>query len=131
MDGITYQYPWLKYVIRELLSLIYEKSMMTGTIGESQRSSSTQKESRQIKKNYRLISLLPICGKIFEKLIFDATYEHLTDNQLLTPNQAGFRQGDSTINQLLYITHRIYAAFEEFPSRENCDVFLDLSKAFD
>ena len=90
-----------------------------------------KKESRQIKKNYRPISLLPICGKIFEKVIFDAIYEHLTDNQLLTPNQSGFRPGDSTINQLLYITHRIYAAFEEFPSRETRAVFLDISKAFD
>ena len=90
-----------------------------------------KKESRQIKKNYRPISLLRICGKIFEKVIFDAIYEHLTDNQLLTPNQSGFRPGDSTVNQLLYITHRIYAAFEEFPSRETRAVFLDISKAFD
>ena len=75
--------------------------------------------------------LLPICGKIFEKVIFDAIYEHLTDNQLLTHNQSGFCPGDSTINQLLYITHRIYAAFEEFPSHETCAVFLDISKAFD
>ena len=34
-----------------------------------------KKESRQIETNYRPISLLPICGKIFEKLIFDTTYE--------------------------------------------------------
>ena len=83
-----------------------------------------KKESRQIKKNYRPISLLPIGGKIFEKLIFDAIYEHVTDNQLLTPNQSGFRLGDSTINQLLYIT-------QEFPSRETHSVFLYISKAFD
>ena len=82
-------------------------------------------------KNYRPISLLPICGKIFEKVIFDAIYEHLTDNQLLTPNQSGFRPSDSAINQFLYITRRIYAAFEEFPSRETRAVFLGISKAFD
>ena len=63
--------------------------------------------------------------------MFDVLYKHLSDNQILTPNQSGFRPGDSTINQLLYITHRIYAAFEEFPSREICAVFLDISKAFD
>ena len=89
------------------------------------------KENRQIKKNYRPISLLPICVKIFEKLIFDTIYEYLCENQLLTPNQSGFRPGDSTVNQLLSITHKIYSAFEEFPSRETRAVFLDISKAFD
>ena len=44
------------------------------------------KKNRQLKKNYMYISLLPICGKIFEKLIFDAIYEYLCENQLLTPS---------------------------------------------
>ena len=91
----------------------------------------TKKESRQLKKNYRPISLLPICGKILEKIVFDVIYKHLTDNDLLTPNQSGFRPGDSTINQLLDITHKIYTAFEDYPSRETRAVFLDISKAFD
>ena len=90
-----------------------------------------KKESRQSKKNYRPISLLPIFGKIFEKLIFDAIYLHLCENGLLNVNQSGFRPGDSTVNQLLLITHKIYSAFEENPSRETRAVFLDLSKAFD
>ena len=34
------------------------------------------------------------------------------------------------INQLISITHGIYTAFEEFPSRGTCAVFLDISKAF-
>ena len=66
-----------------------------------------------------------------EKVIFDAIYEHLTYNQLLTANQSGFRPGDSTINQLLHIKHRIYAAFEEFPSHKTRAVLLDISKAFE
>ena len=81
--------------------------------------------------NYRPISLLPILGKIFEKLLFDKVYSHLCENGLLTQNQSGFRPGDSTINQLLSITHKIYRAFEEILSKETRSVFLDLSKAFD
>ena len=104
------------------------KSVMTGTFLDNWKIANVlpvhKKESRKIKENYRPISLPPICGKIFEKVIFDAIYEHLTDNQVLTPNQSGFRPGDSTINQLIYITHRIYAGFEEFPSRETRAVFL-------
>ena len=90
-----------------------------------------KKGDRQCKRNYRPVSLLPIFGKIFEKLVFDVIYSHLTENDLLTPQQSGFRPGDSTINQLLYITHRIYSAFDEIPNKETRAVFLDLSKAFD
>ena len=48
--------------------------------------------------------------------------------QLLTPNQSGFRPADSSINQLLSITH-MYSAFDEFPSRETRAVFPDIPKA--
>ena len=51
-----------------------------------------KKENRQLKKNYIPISLLPICGKIFEKLMFDPIYEFLCENQLLTPYHSGFVQ---------------------------------------
>ena len=90
-----------------------------------------KKQSRQLIKIYRPISLLPICGKTFEKLIFDYIYKHLCNNHLITPNQSGFRPKDSTINQLLFITHNIYEGFEIQPSRETRAVFLDISKAFD
>ena len=43
-------------------------------------------------------SLLPICGKIFEKLIFYHLYSYLHTNNLITQNQSGFRPGDSTTN---------------------------------
>ena len=90
-----------------------------------------KKDCKQNKKNYRPISLLPIFGKLFEKLLFDAIYEHLCINGLISPHQSGFRPGDSTINQLLLITQNIYRAFDETPSKETRAIFLDLSKAFD
>ena len=87
-----------------------------------------KKESKQSKTNYRPISLLPICSKIFEKIIFDQMYIFLSSNNLLSQNQSGFRPGDSTINQLLSITTEIYEAFENY--EETRAVFLDISKAF-
>ena len=92
-----------------------------------------KKENRQLKKNYRPISFLNICWKIFEKLIFDAIYKYLCEDQLLTPSQSGFRPGDSTVNQLLSVTHKIYSAFllREFTSRETRAMFLGIPKAFD
>ena len=68
---------------------------------------------------------------MFEKLIYDYIYEHLCDNGLLTQHQSGFRPGDSTVNQLLALSHKIYCAFDDVPSKETRAVFLDLSKAFD
>ena len=80
-------------------------------------------------KNYRPISLLPICGKIFEKIIFNNSY--LNANNHITKNQSGFRPGDSTSNQLLYLVNEIHEAFEDPKSLEVRAVFLDISKAFD
>ena len=121
--------------IVEPLCLIFEKSLETGVYPSIWKKANIipihKKGSRQCKNNYRPISLLPIFGKIFEKTLFDVIYEHLCNNGLLTPHQSGFRPGDSTINQLLAITHKIYTAFEELPSKETRAVFLDLSKAFD
>ena len=39
-------------------------------------------------------------------------YGFLHSNNLISDNQSGFRPGDSTINQLLSITHDIYVSFE-------------------
>lgn len=58
-------------------------------------------------------------------------YEHFYNHGFITPNQSWFRPNDSAINQLLSITHNIYRAFEERPSRETRAVFLDPPKAFD
>ena len=49
----------------------------------------------------------------------------------MNPNQSGFRPGDSTINQLISITHTIFKAFDCNPPLDVRSVYLDLSKAFD
>ena len=93
--------------------------------------SNLQKGDKQLVTNYRPISLLPICGKLFEKIIFNNLYGYLNGNNLLTKNQSGFRPGDSTTNQLLYLVNEIHEAFENSKSLEISAVFLDISKAFD
>ena len=77
------------------------------------------------------MSLLPICPKIFEKLIFDSIYEFLNKNILFNNNQSRSRPNDSFIHQLIAITHNIFSAFDANPSLEVRGVFLGLSKAFD
>ena len=57
--------------------------------------------------NYRPISLLPTLSKILEKLVFNKIYDHLSENNLLTEKQSGYRPGHSTHLQLLYLTHQM------------------------
>ena len=88
-----------------------------------------KKNDKQRLKNYRPISLLPICSKIFERIIFNEMFGFFIENDLISQHQSGFKPGDSCINQFLSITHEIYQSFDEgFDVRS---VFLDISKAFD
>ena len=69
-----------------------------------------KKGDKQIINNYRPVSLLPICGKIFERLIFNSLFEYLEKYKLLSAHQSGFRVNDSCVDQLLSIVHNIYTA---------------------
>ncbi len=117
------------------LKLIFSNILHTGTYPLLWKLANVtpvyKKSDKQIIKNYRPISLLPLCGKIFEKIIFNALYNHLVRNNLLTSNQSGFRPLDSCPNQLLYLVSEIHEAFENPKSLEVRAVFLDISKAFD
>ena len=90
-----------------------------------------KKSEKNLKGNYRPISLLPSFGKILEKLIHDSLHSHLISHELIKPKQLGFRPGDSTVNQLLSITHTIFKAFDCNPPLDVHSVYLDISKAFD
>ena len=117
------------------LKIIFENILNTSTYPDLWKLANVtpvyKKNDKQLIKNYRPISLLPICGKIFEKIIFNSLYKYFNTNNLITKNQSGFRPGDSTTNQLLYLVNEIHEAFEDPKSLEVRAVFLDISKAFD
>ena len=115
------------------LELIFKQALTTGVFPSEWKKGNIvpcyKKGDKQNIKNYRPVSLLPICGKIFERLIFNEMFSFFLANNLLAPNQSGFKPGDSCINQLLSITHEIYSSFDD--GFEVRSVFLDISKAFD
>ena len=86
-----------------------------------------KKGQKQVTKNYRAVSLLPICIKNFEQIIFDCLFKYLEYNKLLTWNRSGFRPGDSCVHHLLSITHEIYKSSDANLKR---DLF-DISEASD
>ena len=94
--------------------LIFENCLSLGIFPEMWKNANVvpvhKKNQKNLKQNYRPISLLPIFGKILGKLIFDTLYRHLEVYSLLNPNQSGFRPGDSTVNQLLSIVNSIFQA---------------------
>ena len=59
------------------------------------------------------MSLLPVCGKISKRLIYNSLFELLIASELISSNQSGFNPGDSCINQLLSITNEIYKSFDD------------------
>ena len=82
-----------------------------------------KKGNKRILNNYQPVSLLPICNKLFEKIIFDTIFQNITVNKLLNRNLSGFMPGESCIHQLISVTYEIYASFDANPSLEVRDVF--------
>ena len=123
-----------KSLVKPLI-LLFENSAKSSSYPDIWKKSNIipvhKKNDKRLVNNYRPISLLPIFGKIFEKIIFNKMYSFLLEENLLNPNQSGFRPSDSCINQLVAITHEIFEAFDCNPSLEVRSVFLDISKAFD
>ena len=88
-------------------------------------------KKKNLVKNYRPKSLLPIYGKIFERVTFKDLFNYSHKNELFTKCQSGFFPGDSCISQLLSIVHDINSSFDCDPTQDVRGIFLDISKAFD
>ena len=82
---------------------------------------------KQILKIYRPVLLFPIYGEFFERTIFNEVLNFLLENNLISPNQSGFKPRDSCINQLSSTTRNLQFIWWGIGSR----VLLDISKAFD
>ena len=77
--------------------------------------------------NYRPITVIPTISKILERAVHQQLYEFLSANELLTPNQFGFRPKLSTVTALAHFTDNILRSLEK--GGFTGAVFLDLSKA--
>jgi hypothetical protein len=79
--------------------------------------------------SYRPISLLNIAGKVFEKILSTRLKNFLEINNLLPPEQFGFRSERSTINPILefHTDTTRHANLKE----HTLAVFLDIERTFD
>ena len=115
------------------LQLIFRSCIKNGKFPSQWRKANVvpvhKKGNKQTLENYHPVYLLPICGKIFERLIYNSLFEFFIANELISSNQSGFKPGDSCINQLLSSTHEMYKSLDD--GYEVRGVFLGISKAFD
>ena len=88
-----------------------------------------KKGDPQLLDNYRPISMLPVFGKIFEKLIYKRLYSFLTSMNVIYDKQFGFRKSHSTSHAVNYSINKILGEIED--GNHVIGVFIDLSKAFD
>ena len=82
--------------------------------------------------SFRSISLTSCVSKLFERIILSRLLFFLECNSILSPSQAGFRFGGSTLDQILFLSHFISDGFNKpTPSSRTILSNFDFSKTFD
>ena len=82
--------------------------------------------------SFRPISLTSCVSKLFERINLSRLLFFLASNSILSPRQAGFRPGRSTLDQILYLFQSISVGFNKpRPGSRTVLSTIDFSKAFD
>ena len=82
--------------------------------------------------SFRPIFLTSCVSKLFERIILSRLLFFLEYNSILSPRQAGFRPGRSTLDQILYLSQSISDGLNKpRPGSRTILSTIDFSKAFD
>ena len=79
--------------------------------------------------NYRPISITPCLARLLEKIILRRLQKFMTKNKILIKEQAGFRKGRQTRDNLVFLTQKVGEALDE-KSKLLCITF-DIESDFD
>lgn len=79
--------------------------------------------------NCHPVSITSTCSKLLEHIAAGFIRQYLTDHNILSPIQHGFRKGLSTSTQLVSVVHEISEVLDS--SGQVDMLFFDFSKAFD
>ena len=121
-------------IISTPLSHIFNKSMESGVVPEQCK---IAKVSPVFKKggnegnvnDYRPISVLSIFSKILEKIISNSLKDFLVSNEILSSQQFGFQNSNSTYHPMMHLLNKVGQAMNNH--EYTLAIFCDLSKAFD
>ena len=114
------------------LCILFNISLKEGVFPETWKkavvTSIYKKGDKSLPSNYRPVSLLSCCGKIFERIIFKHLYNFFFANDLIYKYQSGFLPQHSTTYQLIDIYHQICQAIDH--GQPLCIVFLRYFQSF-
>ena len=133
-------YPMLKHLPRsgmDLLLYIFNLSWTSHSFPSIWKTSSIipiHKMGKPLDSpaSFQPISLTSCVSKLFERIILSRLLFFLKSNSILSPCQAGFRPGRSTLDQILYLSQSILDGFNK-PRLGSWTILstIDFSKAFD
>lgn len=115
------------------LEYIFNLSLMTSVVPKKWKHSFViplpKKEPLSDPSNYRPVSLTSFFCRVFEKFMLEQINEHIRLNEILSPDQHGFRRDRSTETQMLEALDDWTLALD---AHKSVDVmYLDFAKAFD
>ena len=131
-------YPMLKHLPRsgmDLLLYIFNLSWSSHSFPSIWKTSSIipiHKMGKPLDSpaSFRSISLTSCVSKLFERIILSRLLFFLKSNSILSPRQAGFRSGRSTLDQILYLSQSISDRFNKpRPGSRKILSTIDFSKA--
>ena len=99
-------------VLASSLSTIFNNSLRRGVFPDCWKTARIapifKDGPKNIKSNYRPISVLPTVSRLFEKVLYGQLYQYLDENKLLYLHQSGFRSLHSCVTCLLKSTNDWY-----------------------
>ena len=120
-------------VISDSLTLIFNQAITLSSFPDEWKIARVvplyKNGQRSIPGNYRPISVLPAISKIMERILHDQLYNYLTNFDLFSDTQFGFRKFHSTAGALLDCNNEWYINLDR--KMFNLVVLIYLKKAFD
>ena len=122
-----------KHILSDILATIINLSVQTGDYPSKLKHAKiipvfkTGDETEP--GNYRLISLLSVFNRLFQRLMHKRLTSFIEKHHILFKSQYGFRENFSTQHAILHIVSKIQNIMDK--GLYSCGVSVDLKKAFD
>ena len=134
-DGIPAEYykaifSHSKYFLQEMFNTIFGSSSFPKDWCKALIVPLHKKGEQSNPGNYRGISLLPVLSKIFTSILNSRINAWCVENDILCQEQAGFKRGFSTIDNIFIVNTIIKKYTQKQGGRCYC-AFIDFTKAFD
>ena len=115
--------------VKDMINSSFLEGAFPDTLKIAQVCTVFKKGERDLRENYRPISLLSNLSKLFERAMHSRVYAFFDNFGLFFDLQFGFRKQHSTSHALLSIIDEIRHNLDN--NTFSCGIFVDLEKAFD